>query len=113
MAKERLDKLLASQGMGSGKEVAHLIRTGQVIVDGNLEKHPESKWDPETASIVINGRSLLFQRFCYPQAFIHAVHTLTQHGKACGQIAGMLCHAALLLFSLLFQAFFGDRKSVV
>ena len=65
MAKERLDKLLASQGMGSRKEVAHLIRTGQVIVDGNLEKHPESKWDPETASIVINGRSLLFQRFCY------------------------------------------------
>ena len=65
MAKERLDKLLASQGMGSRKEVAHLIRTGQVIVDGNLEKHPESKWDPETASIVINGSPLLFQRFCY------------------------------------------------
>lgn len=65
MAKERLDKLLSSQGLGSRKEVARLIRTGQVVVDGNVEKRPESKWDGEKAEILVQGSLLSVQKFCY------------------------------------------------
>ena len=40
---ERLDKLLASQGMLSRREVKELIARGRVTVDGRVEKRPERK----------------------------------------------------------------------
>lgn len=40
---ERLDKLLASQGMLSRREVKELITKGRVTIDGTVEKHPERK----------------------------------------------------------------------
>ena len=36
---ERLDKLLASQGMLSRREVMELITKGRVTIDGTVEKH--------------------------------------------------------------------------
>ena len=40
---ERLDKLLASQGMLSRREIKELIAKGKVTVDGTVEKRPERK----------------------------------------------------------------------
>ena len=37
---ERLDKLLASQGMLSRREVRELIAAGRVTVEGGVEKRP-------------------------------------------------------------------------
>ena len=43
MALERLDKILASQGIGSRREVAALIRRGKVTVDGQALLRQEKK----------------------------------------------------------------------
>ena len=40
---ERLDKLLASQGMLSRREVKELIANGRVTIDGAVENNPERK----------------------------------------------------------------------
>ena len=37
---ERLDKILASSGYGSRKDVKKLIKTGQVLVNGQIVKTP-------------------------------------------------------------------------
>ena len=48
---ERLDKILASQGVGSRKECAALIRRGEVAVNGAAARRPEQKADPERDAI--------------------------------------------------------------
>ena len=55
---ERLDKLLASQGMLSRREVKELITKGRVTIDGTVEKHPERKVTGEE-QIVVAGELLL------------------------------------------------------
>ena len=49
---ERLDKLLASQGMLSRREVKELITKGRVTIDGTVEKHPERKVTGEEQIVV-------------------------------------------------------------
>ena len=58
---ERLDKLLASQGMLSRREVKELITKGRVTIDGTVEKHPERKVTGEE-QIVVAGELLWVQR---------------------------------------------------
>lgn len=55
---ERLDKLLASQGMHSRREVKEIIAAGRVAVNGTLEKHPERKIGPEDG-ITVDGSPLM------------------------------------------------------
>ena len=43
MEKQRLDKIIASTGKWSRKEVKNLIRHGQVLVDGLPAAGPEEK----------------------------------------------------------------------
>ncbi|MBQ9347331.1 MAG: rRNA pseudouridine synthase [Oscillibacter sp.] len=59
---ERLDKILASTGRWSRKEAKALIRGGRVLVDGAAVRSPEAKADPETASVTVNGETLLWRR---------------------------------------------------
>ena len=54
---ERLDKLLASQGMLSRREVKELIAKGKVTVDGTVEKRPERKVSGEE-QITVAGEPL-------------------------------------------------------
>ncbi len=54
---ERLDKLLASQGMESRREVKKWLADGRVTVNGVPEKHPERKVSPEDV-ITVDGRTL-------------------------------------------------------
>lgn len=65
MPKERLDKILASQNLGSRKEAGALIRRGAVTVNGTVARRADEKADPEQDAIVVEGRPVIFQRDLY------------------------------------------------
>lgn len=62
MALERLDKIIASTGRWSRREVKNLIRQGRVLVDGMPPRSAEEKADPEAAEIVVNGEAITYRR---------------------------------------------------
>ena len=65
MAQERLDKILASQGLGSRKEVGQWIRRGLVQVNGEIVRRPEQKADPETDAVYLEGKPVTVQKHLY------------------------------------------------
>ena len=65
MAKERLDKIVASCGKFSRREVKGLIRQGRVLVNGFPARSGEDKVDPENAAIVVNGEALHYRRYVW------------------------------------------------
>lgn len=62
MEKQRLDKIIASTGRWSRREVKALVRQGRVLVDGFPARSAEEKADPETAEIAVNGEVLCYRR---------------------------------------------------
>lgn len=82
MEKQRLDKIIASTGKWSRREVKALVRQGQVLVDGFPARSVEEKADPETAEIAVNGEVLAYRRFTWlmlnkPAGYLSA----TEDGK--------------------------------
>ena len=65
MAQERLDKIIASMGRYSRREVKQLVKEGLVLVDGKIARSTEEKHDPETAEIIVAGEVLSYRRFTY------------------------------------------------
>lgn len=65
MEKQRLDKIIASTGKWSRRDVKALVRQGQVLVDGVPASSGEVKVDPETAEIIVNGEALTYRRFTW------------------------------------------------
>lgn len=65
MAGERLDKIIASMGRYSRREVKQLVKEGQVLVDGKIARSAESKYDPETVEILVAGEPLGYRRYTY------------------------------------------------
>nr|WP_326186341.1 pseudouridine synthase [uncultured Oscillibacter sp.] len=65
MEKQRLDKIIASTGRWSRREVKSLVRQGRVLVDGAPVRSAEEKVDPETAEIAVNGEALRYRRFTW------------------------------------------------
>lgn len=65
MEKQRLDKIIASTGRFSRKEVKELIRRGVVMVDGVPARSAEEKADPETAEIAVNGEVVTYRRYTW------------------------------------------------
>ena len=63
MAKLRLDKYLADQGIASRKELRELIRSGRAAVNGIPERSPERKIDPETDRVSFDSRIVSASRF--------------------------------------------------
>lgn len=61
MRGERLDRVLAHLGLGSRKEVARLVRKGQVQVDGRVVKDPAFHLPPG-ARLEVGGQSLAIRR---------------------------------------------------
>ncbi len=55
---ERLDKYLASRGVGTRKEVQKLIKSGDVTVDGSVCKTIDRKIDAENTSVLVNGKPI-------------------------------------------------------
>ena len=54
---ERLDKLLASTGRWSRREVKGLVRAGRVLVDGVPAAAPEQKLDPALSQVLVDGEA--------------------------------------------------------
>lgn len=65
MEKQRLDKIIASTGRWSRREVKNLVRQGRVLVDGVPARSAEEKTNPETAEIVVNGEVLTYRRYTW------------------------------------------------
>ena len=65
MAKERLDKLIASTGRWSRREVKTLVREGRVLVDGRIAGSAEEKYDAESCRIAVNGEELVLRKYTY------------------------------------------------
>ena len=65
MAGERLDKLLASTGRWSRREVKGLIKEGRVLVDGVPAAAGEEKADPALCRILVDGAAVELCRRTY------------------------------------------------
>lgn len=62
MGAQRLDKIIASTGRFSRREVKLLARQGRLLVDGRAVRDTAEKADPETAEILVDGEPLLWRR---------------------------------------------------
>ena len=65
MEKQRLDKIIASTGKFSRREVKTLVRQGKVLVDGIPARSGEDKVDAEAVEIVVNGECLTYRRYTW------------------------------------------------
>lgn len=65
MARERLDKLIASTGRWSRREVKTLVREGRVLADGAIARSAEDKYDADTCRITVNGEELRLRTHTY------------------------------------------------
>lgn len=61
----RLDKLIASTGRWSRREVKELIRQGRVAVDGAAVRSPQEKADPEKVTVTVNGEELEYRQYTW------------------------------------------------
>jgi len=62
---ERLDKILATQGIGTRTQVKALIKSGAVTVNNIVCRKSDSKAEPESDIIKINGKKLEFKKHIY------------------------------------------------
>ena len=65
MAMERMDKLLATTGLWSRKEVKEMVRRGRVQVNGRAIAKAEEKADPELDEIRVDGAVVDCAPFVY------------------------------------------------
>ena len=65
MEKQRLDKIIASTGRFSRREVKLLVRQGRVLVDGVPARSAEDRMAPETAEITVDGERLAWRRYTW------------------------------------------------
>ena len=65
MEKQRLDKIIASTGRWSRREVKELARRGLVMVDGLAIRGVEEKFDPAVSEITVNGETLCYRRYTW------------------------------------------------
>ena len=77
MSKERLDKLICSQGMTTRTQAKDMIRIGEVKVNGIVIKACDYKVDTEKDSVSVNGREYIFKKHIYimmnkPQGVVSA-----------------------------------------
>lgn len=62
MEKQRLDKLLASTGKWSRREIRLLVRSGKILVNGIPAASAEEKYDPEAAEFTVDGEQVNYQQ---------------------------------------------------
>ena len=74
---ERIDKIIASQGQYSRKEVKDLIAKRRIAVDGRIVSSSSEKADPMTMLLTVDGKPLEFKRNLYlvlnkPKGYVSA-----------------------------------------
>lgn len=84
MAKERLDKIIASMGRYSRREVKLLVKEGRVLVDGALARSAEDKYEAAQCRITVNGEDIGYRANTYvmlhkPAGYLSA--TEDGHGR--------------------------------
>ena len=57
-AGERLQNILAHRGVASRRGAAAIIEAGRVTVDGLIVREPGARFDPTSAKIAVDGRTL-------------------------------------------------------
>ena len=62
---ERIDKIIASQGLYSRSDVKYLVKHKRVAVDGEAVTSASRKADPEASVITIDGKPLIFKKQLY------------------------------------------------
>ena len=62
---DRLDKILVSQGIGSRREVQKRIKSGEVTVNGETVRKPETKADADSDEIAVLGKVLNYSEHIY------------------------------------------------
>ncbi len=65
MALQRLDKLIASTGKYSRREVKLFIKEGRVLVDGFPARSAEDKVDPSVNCVEVDGVDIGYRAFTY------------------------------------------------
>lgn len=65
MALQRLDKLIASTGKHSRREVKLLIKEGRVLVDGRPAKSVADKVDPAASTVEVDGTDIGYREYTY------------------------------------------------
>ncbi len=62
---ERLDKILASQGNLSRKDVKEMIKKGRITLNGAVVKDSSFKVDENTDSVAIDGKAVTLKKHIY------------------------------------------------
>lgn len=65
MAMQRLDKVIASTGRWSRREVKLLVKEGRVLVDGYPAAGVDDKVDPAVSSVEVDGEDIGYREFTY------------------------------------------------
>ena len=65
MSKERLDKLLSHEGLGSRKDIRKLLRNYEVLVNGVRTYNPSTQIDAEADSITVDGEEINLHKNIY------------------------------------------------
>ncbi len=61
----RLDKFLCDNNIGTRSQVKEYIKKGQVTVNGQPVKKPETKVNEETDTVVCQGQSIHYRKYVY------------------------------------------------
>lgn len=61
----RLDKLLCECKIGTRSQVKELLKKGQVSVNGEVMRRPETKVEETTALLCVQGREYRYRKFVY------------------------------------------------
>jgi len=65
MPNERLDKIIASMGQYSRREVKNLAREGKILIDGKVVREPDIKLDPKGHQILVNNAPFAYEKEVY------------------------------------------------
>lgn len=65
MALMRIDKIVASSGKASRREVKALLKTGRITVDGKKVSSADFKADPDLSEVCFDGERIIFEEHHY------------------------------------------------
>lgn len=74
---QRIDKIISDHTYYTRKEIKKMISQGAVYVNGEEVKRPESKYDENSVSLIINGKEIEIKKHLYlllnkPKGYVSA-----------------------------------------